>query len=182
MSERLFTLLRRRMASGSVDPDQSVTVAELHRQLLPYHACRDELRFATKAEYDLEMLALLSDRTRIEVAEPALLEAVERESGQAEPGLGFLQRFAASEITVKEAPVEASPGPEEAAEEEVPQVPVEDGRLQGGYPPAPGAERKWARTGDTAHFAVFLSILDRSWRRGTRIPRGREAMQGAAQR
>lgn len=118
MSERLFKLLRKRMALESVGPDQAVTVAELHRQLLPYHACRDELRFATKAEYDLEMLALLSDRSRMALSEPALVEAVAKETEQAEPGLGFLQRFAASEITVKEALMEVQSESELVAEKE----------------------------------------------------------------
>jgi hypothetical protein len=108
------------MALESVGPDQAVTVAELHRQLLPYHACRDELRFATKAEYDLELLGLLADQSRIAVAEPALVEAVAKEAEQAEPGLGFLQRFAASEITVKEMQMDASAGPAEVAEKETP--------------------------------------------------------------
>lgn len=111
----MFSLLQKRMARENLGADQAVTVAELHRQLLPYHACRDELRFATKAEYDMAMLGLLSDRDRITVAEPALAEAISKETEQAEPGLGFLQRFAASEITVAEAPVavEASPEPSE---------------------------------------------------------------------
>ena len=58
MSQRLFKLLRERMASESVGLEEPVTVAELSSRLLPYHACRDALQFATKAEYDAEMLDL----------------------------------------------------------------------------------------------------------------------------
>lgn len=108
----MFSLLQRRMARENLGAGQAVTVAELHRQLLPYHACRDELRFATKAEYDVEMLGLLADRRWITVAEPALAEAISKEVEQAEPGLGFLRRFAASEVTIAEAPTEPDPEPE----------------------------------------------------------------------
>ncbi len=101
MTEHLFELLCERMASEHVGLDQPVTIAELHKQLLPYHACRDLFQFATKAEYDLEILRLLANVDRIEVSEAALAEAVLSESRQPEPGLGFLQRFAASEIRLK---------------------------------------------------------------------------------
>ena len=101
MSRRLFELLRERMAAESVGPGEPVTIAELHKRLLPYHACRDALAFATKAEYDAELLDLLADDERIDVAESALVEAVRKESRQPEPGLGFLHRFSASEIRLK---------------------------------------------------------------------------------
>lgn len=108
MSERLFELLRERMAGEQVGLDEPVTIAELHKRLLPYHACREVFQFATKAEYDLEILRLLANKDRVEVSEAALAEAVLAETRQAEPGLGFLQRFAASEIRLKnpEGPVE----------------------------------------------------------------------------
>jgi rubrerythrin len=115
MSGRLFELLRERMEGESVGLDESVTIAELHKRLLPYHACRDAFQFATKAEYDLELLQLLGDEDRLEVSEEALVEAVLAESRQVEPGLGFLQRFAASEIRLKN--VEAPPAAEAQADE-----------------------------------------------------------------
>ena len=102
MSERLFNLLRERMAGDDLGFDESVTIAELHKRLLPYHACREIFQFATKAEYDLELLRLLADRDRVEVSETALADAVLEESRQVEPGLGFLQRFAASEIRFRQ--------------------------------------------------------------------------------
>ena len=101
MSDRLFQLLCERMAGEQVGLDEPVTIAELHKRLLPYHACRDVFQFATKAEYDLEILRLLANKNRIEVPEAALAEAVLAETRQPEPGLGFLQRFAASEIRLK---------------------------------------------------------------------------------
>lgn len=125
MSGRLFELLRERMVGDKVGFDQPVTIAELHKRLLPYHACREVFQFASKAEYDLELLELLADEDRVEVSEQALIEAVLAESKEVEPGLGFLQRFAASEIRVKhaEAPeaaeaVEAAVVAEDAEEAE----------------------------------------------------------------
>lgn len=115
MSSRLFNLLRERMAGDQVGFDESVTIAELHKRLLPYHACREVFKFATKAEYDLELLQLLADRDRVEVSETALVEAVLEESRQLEPGLGFLQRFAASEIRFKRAEPGAAVEPESEA-------------------------------------------------------------------
>lgn len=103
MSQRLFNLLRERMASESVGLEKPVTVAELSRRLLPYHACRDALQFATKAEYDAEMLDLLADDNRLQIEESGLVEAVRAESRQPEPGLRFLHRFAASEVRLKHA-------------------------------------------------------------------------------
>jgi len=103
MSGRLFELLRERMVRDDVGFDQPVTIAELHKRLLPYHACREVFQFASKAEYDLELLELLADEDRVEVSEQALIEAVLAESKQVEPGLGFLQGFAASEIRLKHA-------------------------------------------------------------------------------
>ena len=104
MSDGLFALLRRRMASEHVGAGDPVAVAELHKRLLPYHTCRDRLGFATKAEYDLALLRLLADETRVAVAEPALREAVRAELRHPEPGLAFLHRFAASEVRVKPRP------------------------------------------------------------------------------
>ncbi len=46
---------------------------------------------------------MLADEDRVEVSEQALIEAVLAESKQVEPGLGFLQGFAASEIRLKHA-------------------------------------------------------------------------------
>ena len=86
------------MESEGVEPEDPVAVAELHKRLVPYHTCREELGFATKAEYDVAMLELLDDADLLTITEPALREAVRAEIRAPEPGLGFLHRFAASEI------------------------------------------------------------------------------------
>ena len=114
MSDSLFGLLRRRMADERLRPGYPVGVAELHKRLLPYHACRDSLGYATKAEYDVALLRLLADEQRVAVSEPALREAVHSEIRQPEPGLAFLHRFAASEIRVKDVS-EVDPGRAAAA-------------------------------------------------------------------
>ena len=113
MSEDLFRLLRRRMADESVGPDDPLGVAELHKRLLPYHLCRDSLGYATKAEYDMALLRLLADGRHVSVSEPALREAVQSEIRQPEPGLAFLQRFAASEIRLKDMPAPERNAPPE---------------------------------------------------------------------
>lgn len=86
------------MGEEEIRPDDPVTVAELHKRLLPYHLCRDELGYVSKAEYDAAVLGLLADERRVAVAEPALRDAVKAEIRHLEPGLAFLQRFAASEV------------------------------------------------------------------------------------
>lgn len=118
MSEGLYALLWRRMAAERVGPDDPLAVAELHKRLLPYHTCRDSLGYATKAEYDVALLRLLADESRVAVTEPALREAVRAEIRQPEPGLAFLHRFAASEIRLKEAPPRREPGGTDGAAEE----------------------------------------------------------------
>jgi hypothetical protein len=73
-----------------------LTVAELRRQLLPYPVCREELDFATKAEYDQAVLKLLSDETWLVIEDEALQEALEKERASPEPGLAFLGDFSPS--------------------------------------------------------------------------------------
>lgn len=101
MSEDMRGLLLRRLAEEGMAQEIPISVAELHRRLLPYPLCRDRLGFAGKAEYDIGFLQLLADRESLHVAEGALVEAVRRELGSPEPGLALLQRFAASEIRVR---------------------------------------------------------------------------------
>lgn len=135
MSEGLLGLLKRRMDDEQVRRDEPVAVAELHRRLLPYHTCRDSLGYATKAEYDVAMLRLLADERRVSVAEPALREAVQSEIRQPEPGLGFLQRFAASEIRLNPAAAASSPGGhDEAAAEAGPADLPSEPRMRASQP------------------------------------------------
>jgi predicted RNA-binding Zn-ribbon protein involved in translation (DUF1610 family) len=85
-----------------MSPGVPISVAELHRRLLPYAVCRERLGYASKAEYDIGMLELISDRQILHVPEKALIEAAKVELDSPEPGLAFLQRFAASEVRLRE--------------------------------------------------------------------------------
>lgn len=98
---RLARFLARRLREAGEEAEAPVSVAELHRVLLPYPACRDALGFATKAEYDLAVLHLLRRGETVRVREEALAEAVEKELGSPEPGLAFLRNFAASPLELR---------------------------------------------------------------------------------
>ncbi|MFO7586660.1 MAG: zinc ribbon domain-containing protein [Gemmatimonadota bacterium] len=110
----LYDLLMRRLEETGVPPEAGIGVAELHRRLIPYSLCRESLALATKAEYDLALLRLLADESRIRVPELALREAVRRELETPEPALGILHRFAASEVRPAGAP-RPTPAPPPAA-------------------------------------------------------------------
>lgn len=94
--ERLAGLLARRYREEGIAADAAVSVAELRRQLLPYPYCREQLELASKAEYDLAMLEMLGDADLVDLDDPELEDAVEREADAPEPGLGFLEDFAAA--------------------------------------------------------------------------------------
>lgn len=96
--ERLAGLLARRLAEAEVGFETPVSVSELHRRLLPYPLCRAECGFATKAEYDLALLSLMSDPAFVLAEEEDLAVAIREELESPEPGLAPLQRFAAAEI------------------------------------------------------------------------------------
>lgn len=119
---RLLALLDERLHGERVGDGQPVTVAELHKRLVPYHLCRERLGYASKAEYDGQILALLADDRTIAVSDPDLRVAVLDELDQPEPGLGFLHRFAATEIR-RVGPLSS----EHAPAESVPEVPEEHG-------------------------------------------------------
>ena len=101
MNEDMQELLAQRLAEEGMPPEIPISVAELHRRLLPYPLCRDRLGFAGKAEYDIGFLRLLVDRDSLHVPEVALLEAARGELDSPEPGLALLQRFAASEVRLR---------------------------------------------------------------------------------
>lgn len=109
-SGELWRLLARRLRESGQRGDTTVSVAELHRELVPYPICRDALGFATKAEYDLALLHLLRQGEAVRAAEDALSEAVEKELDSPEPGLAFLKHFAASPIEVRALEVGATAG------------------------------------------------------------------------
>lgn len=97
----LAALLVRRLRESGQEEEASISVAELHRTLIPYAACRDEVGFATKAEYDLALLHLLRDAEVVRITEPRLTEAVKKELKSPEPGLAFLKDFAASPLEIR---------------------------------------------------------------------------------
>jgi len=99
--EALAALLARRLDEAGRAEDASVSVAELHRTLLPYHMCRGSVGYATKAEYDIEMLELLSSDRYLVPAESELHSAVSDEAASAEPGLGFLKNFSAAQLDIQ---------------------------------------------------------------------------------
>lgn len=95
---QLRRLLTRRLEEAGISGDEGVSVDDLHRRLLPYHLCRSELGLTTKAEYDLLMLDLIGESGYVRTDEPLLTTAVRKERASPEPGLAFLQRFAASRL------------------------------------------------------------------------------------
>ncbi len=100
-AERLAGLLARRMGEAGRAGEGVVSVAELHRTLLPYHVCRSALGYATKAEYDLELLELLAGERYLVPTESELRSAVRDERASLEPGLGFLKNFAAAQLRIQ---------------------------------------------------------------------------------
>jgi predicted RNA-binding Zn-ribbon protein involved in translation (DUF1610 family) len=101
MNDGLRGLLNQRLAEEGMPSEIPISVAELHRRLLPYALCRDRLGFASKGEYDMGFLRLLVDERSLDVPEVALREAAAKELGSPEPGLALLQRFAASEVRLR---------------------------------------------------------------------------------
>lgn len=89
----LGRLLVRRMEEEGGGPGEPVTVEDVRSRLLPYRLCRSELDLATKAEYDLALLGLLSEPDLVEVRDEELREAVARELASAEPELDVLRGF-----------------------------------------------------------------------------------------
>lgn len=134
MSDGLGALLARRIEEEGMSPEVSISVAELHRRLLPYPLCRSRAGIATKAEYDLKLLRLLADDASLHVAEPGLRTAVRAELALPEPGLALLQRFAASEVRLRSGgAMVADPGAEDEAGP--PLISLETGRSRGALVP-----------------------------------------------
>lgn len=96
-ARELAALLGERLRVSDLEADRALTVAELRRSLLPYPLCRERLSMASKAEYDVALLALLEDEELLE-AEDELLEDVRKELASPEPGLGVLDEHAASSV------------------------------------------------------------------------------------
>jgi predicted RNA-binding Zn-ribbon protein involved in translation (DUF1610 family) len=172
MNDDMKGLLAQRLTEEGMPIEIPISVAELHRRLLPYPLCRDRLCFASKAEYDLGFLNLLGDDRSLHVPELALLEAVRQELGSPEPGLALLQRFAASEVRMRSlaggtagAPTDVaeSPGDTEtsgdAADTGPPIFQLETGKSRGDY--LPGLDDPLFVPRDEAADALGLSTADR---------------------
>ncbi len=97
----LARLLARRVEASGQPADGEVSVAELRRRLVPYEVARTDLALATKAEYDLAVLELLASGEHLESEDGELVEAVRRELDSPEPGLAFLQDYAASHLQLR---------------------------------------------------------------------------------
>lgn len=106
--DEIARLLAQRLEESGQPRQTRVTVAELHRVLLPYHECRDALGFATKAEYDVALLRFLERGDYVRIGEAELTEAVQQELSSPEPGLAFLRNFAAAQLQVRSPRTEAS--------------------------------------------------------------------------
>ena len=131
MSDDLRELLTDRLAEEDMAPEIPISVAELHRRLLPYALCRQRLELASKAEYDISFLRLLVDDGSLHVPEVALLKAAREELESPEPGLALLQRFAASEVRLRARPPSSTKSPETGP----PIAELETGRSRGDHIP-----------------------------------------------
>lgn len=143
--EALGRLLLRRLEESPQNRGEPLSVAELHRVLIPYHECRDELGLATKAEYDLALLRLLRSGEVVAVQEEALAKAVERELESPEPGLAFLRNFAAAQLLVRPEVAVAGAAGEAPGRASVPDA--EAGGVSGRKVSVPGAEAGRAEAG-----------------------------------
>lgn len=92
-------MLAERLAESG-EPGRAVTVAQLVERILPYPLVRERLGLAGKAEYDLAVLRLLTDRVLLQL-DPALHEAATKELDQAEPDLRPLEKLSESLLRVR---------------------------------------------------------------------------------
>jgi len=164
----IATLLERRLVEAGQDPEAPVSVAELHRVLLPYSECRTPLGFVTKAEYDLALLRLLADADRMEI-DDELASAVEAELRAPEPGLAFLKNFAAARLRVRR---RAVPAARHAGSD--PWMVSEEGEIEApspapAPPPAPAA-RSEAATIAEAEVEAKAEARAECWRCAERLP------------
>jgi len=121
--EALARLLSERLAEGG-DPFRPVPLSELLNHHLSYPYVRATLDLAGKGEYDVAVLNLLTDPTRLDV-DPAVLAAAKRELATPEPALGFSGPLADRVLRIRTGGVpeeiedpEESPEREESAEPE----------------------------------------------------------------
>lgn len=99
-AEALARLLAERLAESG-EPGRAITVAQLVEHVLPYPLVRERLGLAGKAEYDLAVLRLLTDRVLLQL-DPALHEAAAKELDQPEPDLRPLEKLSESLLRVRD--------------------------------------------------------------------------------
>ncbi len=132
-NDTMGELLSQRLSEEGMAAEIPISIAELHRRLLPYPLCRDRLGFASKSEYDIGFLQLLIDDRTLHVPEVALIEATRKELSSPEPGLALLQRFAASEVRLRSLPETGSA--DMGMETGPPIADLETGRSRGDHLP-----------------------------------------------
>lgn len=170
----LAELLRERLEGTGPGGVTTVSVAELHRALIPYPSCREALGFATKAEYDLALLRLLEDAEVVEIAEAALAEAVREELESPEPGLAFLKDFAASPLEIRLAPKregDREDAGEDDREDDREEVGEGDGEDASGPRPPDAETAEEGRAGLDASSSAWLAALEEP----AAAPPGRDA-------
>jgi len=96
--EALVHLLSERLAEDG-DPTRPVSLSELLNHHLSYPFVRARLGLAGKGEYDVAVLNLLADPTRL-VVDPAIATAARRELATPEPALGFSAPLADRQLRV----------------------------------------------------------------------------------
>jgi hypothetical protein len=121
----LASLIVRRLEEAG-EGSGLTTLSALLAEVVPYGVVRTRLGLAGKAEYDLAVIALLTNRELMQV-DPAILEAAERALESPEPTLDFVPRLADALLRVRRPgdagdppaiapgarPVEAAPQPAE---------------------------------------------------------------------
>lgn len=115
-AEALARLLAERLAETG-EPGRAVTVAQLVEGVLPYPLVRERLGLAGKAEYDVALLRLLSDRVLLQL-DPALHEAATRELEQPEPDLRPIEKLSESLLRMRDPATSRGPADAGAAEVE----------------------------------------------------------------
>jgi len=117
--EALARLLSVRLAEGG-DPFRSIPLSEFLNHHLSYPYVRAALGLAGKGEYDVAVLRLLTDPTRLEV-DPAVSAAAQGELATPEPALGFSGPLADRLLRIRAGgPREESVDPEEPEQSEEP--------------------------------------------------------------
>lgn len=150
--QALADMLRERLEASGQGRGAEISVSDLHRKLLPYRQCRDQLGFATKAEYDLTLLRLLDGQVVVRVPEEELAEAVRKELASPEPGLRFLGKFRTTPLDVCwDGPAANGPATSEESEkaEEAEEAEAEEAEAEAEEPAEAEAETDCWECGGT---------------------------------